>query len=244
VSRRNNADESSAVGGEYAPAFADIMSGFALTMVFLMFFSWVLVIAKIHRMADAVDAATKVTGIRKEIESIIMPGDQEGSGEGFTGGELGPEGTIRLPEDVLFDLNEWEIKPEGQPVLDDLAQRFAGLLDDAKLRPYIEVIMVEGHTDTTGSDAWNWLLSTRRAIAVVQYMQKMVPRLETEYHGYLAVVGYSKYRPKAWDHMQGVSIEEANRTAEDRRQNRRIEFRVILRDRELLDKVRERLVGY
>ena len=33
--RRNNADESFAVGGEYAPAFADIMSGFAHYAMFL-----------------------------------------------------------------------------------------------------------------------------------------------------------------------------------------------------------------
>ena len=46
--RRNNADESFAVGGEYAPAFADIMSGFALTMMFLMLFALVLGIALFH----------------------------------------------------------------------------------------------------------------------------------------------------------------------------------------------------
>jgi chemotaxis protein MotB len=244
VRRRNNADESFAVGGEYAPAFADIMSGFALTMMFLMFFAWVLVIAQIHKMTGAAEGAKEVGGIRDRILRILSPGEDEGLGKGVTGDKLGPEGTIRLPAEVLFDLNEWDIKPEGQPVLDDLADRFARLLDDDDIRRYIEVIMVEGHTDTTGSDEWNWLLSTRRAIAVVQYMQKAVPRLETKYHGYLAVVGYSKYRPKDWDHERGVSVEEANQTAEARRQNRRIEFRVILRDRELLVGVMEQLTGY
>src|SRR5204862_6239001 len=70
------------------------------------------------------------------------------------------------------------------------------------------VVVVEGHTDAVGSDAYNMKLSQRRADTVRDYMVKngITPsRIKTE--------AFGKTRPIA-----------SNKTAEGRAQNRRVEI--------------------
>ena len=70
------------------------------------------------------------------------------------------------------------------------------------------VVVVEGHTDSIGSDAYNMKLSQRRANAVRDYMVKngvSGSRIKTE--------AYGKTRPIA-----------SNKTAEGRAQNRRVDI--------------------
>lgn len=69
---------------------------------------------------------------------------------------------VRIPAQVLFDFDKAMIKPEGKSILDDLA---------AKARAVsIETVVVTGHADRIGSDAYNLKLSTRRADATKAYL--------------------------------------------------------------------------
>jgi OOP family OmpA-OmpF porin len=103
---------------------------------------------------------------------------------------------------VHFDFNKANIRPDARPILDEAARML-------KERGEVSVI-VEGHTDSIGSDAYNMKLSMRRADAVKRYLIE---------HGIAAsritAEGFGKRQPVA-----------SNATAEGRAQNRRVELRV------------------
>jgi outer membrane protein OmpA-like peptidoglycan-associated protein len=101
--------------------------------------------------------------------------------------------------DVLFEFNRAEVKPTAQGSL-------AKLADFLKQYPGRRVL-IEGHTDNVGSDAYNAELSRRRAEAVALQLEAMgvqAPRV--------TVVGYGKQYPVA-----------SNTTDTNRALNRRVE---------------------
>ncbi|MFZ0390502.1 MAG: OmpA family protein, partial [Calditrichia bacterium] len=74
-------------------------------------------------------------------------------------------------------------------------------------------IVVAGHTDSQGNEAYNQLLSERRADAVREYLQTHMILPDQQYTS----VGYGENQPVA-----------SNDTAEGRRQNRRVEIVINL----------------
>lgn len=113
--------------------------------------------------------------------------------------------TIRLqaPENITFDTNRADIKPQFKPVLNQLAQ---------SIRQYPgTVVQVEGHTDSTGSAAYNQTLSENRAASVRSHLIQQ----GVEANRVLAV-GYGMSRPIA-----------DNRSAAGRAQNRRVEILIV-----------------
>lgn len=104
-------------------------------------------------------------------------------------------------EDVHFDFDRSELKPEARETLDEVVQ---GLRDQPDV-PY----EVGGHTDSIGSVEYNQGLSERRAQAVYDYL------VGNGVDGNrLTVRGYSESRPIA-----------SNATSEGRAQNRRVEVK-------------------
>ena len=65
---------------------------------------------------------------------------------------------------VTFDFDKATLRSDARPVLDEAAKALAA-------RPTMRVV-VEGHTDAKGTDAYNLRLSERRAQAVVAYLVK------------------------------------------------------------------------
>jgi outer membrane protein OmpA-like peptidoglycan-associated protein len=109
---------------------------------------------------------------------------------------------IRL-EMVHFDFDKNSIKKIYMPVLD----QHAAYLNE---HPPSSVV-VEGHTDSMGSDAYNQKLSERRANAVRDYLiQKGIASSRIQ------VAGFGEKRP----------IDD-NKTAEGRAMNRRAELEVV-----------------
>jgi OOP family OmpA-OmpF porin len=108
--------------------------------------------------------------------------------------------TIRL--EVFFDTNSSTIKAESYPDLDRVVTFMKETSPSA-------TGVVEGHTDSQGSDAANLALSQRRADAVLKYLVD---------HGIssarLTARGYGETQPVA-----------DNGTAEGRAQNRRVVLR-------------------
>lgn len=112
---------------------------------------------------------------------------------------------ITLSGSVLFTSGESTLLPGAQAKLDQVAQA----LTSVRERPMV----VEGHTDSQGSDADNLALSDRRADAVRDYLVQRGcdPNLTTSQ-------GVGEARPVA-----------DNETAEGRANNRRVEI-VVQRD--------------
>lgn len=69
---------------------------------------------------------------------------------------------VSFSAETLFGFDQSVIRPEGRATLDNFTKELAGTRFDA--------IVVEGHTDRLGSDAYNLALSTRRAAAVKSYL--------------------------------------------------------------------------
>lgn len=102
-----------------------------------------------------------------------------------------------------FDYDKYEIKPEYRGRLDDAVQVL-------KKNPTIRVL-VEGHTDSKGSEAYNQVLSENRAKAVRDYMVGAGIAAER-----LVVKGFGESRPI-----------KPNDTPENMYLNRRVELSVI-----------------
>jgi OOP family OmpA-OmpF porin len=63
----------------------------------------------------------------------------------------------------LFAFDKSSLKAGSKPILDEVAEKIKQHTD-------IELVMVTGHTDRIGSDAYNQKLSERRANTVKQYL--------------------------------------------------------------------------
>ncbi len=104
---------------------------------------------------------------------------------------------------IFFDFDKAVLKSESYPELDRLAKY---LNDNASVK-----IEVRGHTDSTGPDSYNMLLSERRAKSVVNYLVgKNIDKSRIE------VKWFGKTMPI-----------ESNTTREGRKANRRVEFEIL-----------------
>jgi OOP family OmpA-OmpF porin len=109
---------------------------------------------------------------------------------------------VRL-NNVFFDFDKWDLRSESYIELN----RVVKLLTD---NPAIEIEM-SAHTDSRGSDDYNFKLSDHRAKSVMEYIiSKGIARSRITSHGY----GESK--PIA-----------TNDTDEGRQLNRRVEFKIL-----------------
>ncbi|MFW2367969.1 MAG: OmpA family protein [Desulforhopalus sp.] len=138
------------------------------------------------------------------------PGDDDGDGvtndkdacpETPKGAAVDDRGCWALANELLFDFDSAVIKKNVASVLNE-----AGKI--AKENPDLKVT-VEGHTDSTGPEAYNQTLSEKRAQAVADYL---VNNAGVNV-GNLKVVGYGELKPAY-----------SNDTKEGRAKNRRVEF--------------------
>lgn len=111
-----------------------------------------------------------------------------------------PRGLVVTMSDILFDTGSYQLKPETRAAL----SKIAGILS---WTPGLN-LEVEGHTDSTGSDAINDRLSERRATAVLDYLVK-----EGFPSGNVTGRGFGSSRPVA-----------DNNTRDGRQRNRRVEL--------------------
>ena len=132
---------------------------------------------------------------------------------------ISDNGNIILSESILFDVGSSEIKPEAAPALNQLIDVFEKFLSDEENVKYVDSIVISGHTDSTGTDEDNRILSTDRANAVLGYLLENRGGRLNRYAKYFCAAGYGETRPV-----------QSNLTEEGRSANRRIEISIILRD--------------
>jgi outer membrane protein OmpA-like peptidoglycan-associated protein len=110
---------------------------------------------------------------------------------------------LELMEKVYFDTSKTTIKEVSFPLLDEVAQLLTA-------HPEVKKVLVEGHTDDTGSAAFNTTLSQGRAEAVRDYLVKKGVAAER-----LSAKGFGPTQPIG-----------DNKTAAGRDANRRVEFTI------------------
>lgn len=143
---------------------------------------------------------------------------------------IGDNANIIIGGSFLFEYNSAKINDDAKPVLDQLATSFYDVLSDTEIKDKIDVIIISGHTDNIGDNAYNWELSTNRAQAVVNYLFTANPTLENDYGDYFSAAGYGENRPIV-----------ANDTAQNRALNRRIEISIGIKDSAITDMINEYL---
>jgi chemotaxis protein MotB len=172
--------------------------------------------------------ATRQATIREEQQQLVetqenIQGTLEGQG-------LGDEVTYRLEgrglvlnivsDQVLFDLGRADLKPEGQLVLDGVANA---------LRQIPNTISIEGHTDNRPLNGGlpyptNWELSTGRATSVLRYF--------LEQHGIdggrMSAAGYADQQPLV-----------PNDNGFNQARNRRVEIVVLTTAEEALSRLQQ-----
>lgn len=123
-----------------------------------------------------------------------------------TGVEVIREGdnlVLDMPSEVTFGFDSSNIDPKFGATLDQVAKTLTEFE-----KTYVDVM---GHTDSTGSDAYNQALSERRASSVANYLTSRGVQSAR-----LATKGYGESQPKA------SNLDEAGRAA-----NRRVEIRLV-----------------
>lgn len=132
-----------------------------------------------------------LTIVEKEsMAQVISAGEMQSA--------LDKQGFIAL--DIHFDTGQATIKPESQPIIDQIVVLMKG---NSSLK-----IGVEGHTDNAGTPASNKILSDARAKAVADAMVKRGIDAKR-----LSAAGFGQERPVA-----------DNRSEEGRAKNRRVEL--------------------
>lgn len=144
-------------------------------------------------------AAGGITGYNWGAIKQRLSGASAGTGTQVTEQQDGSL-KVNIPSAISFDTNSYDIKPSFAPVLDQVAQT---LTQHPEL-----VAQVVGHTDSTGSPAYNQTLSQNRAQSVA---------------GYLAQHGVVTTRLAAEGRGQTQPIAD-NSTELGRSQNRRVEI--------------------
>jgi outer membrane protein OmpA-like peptidoglycan-associated protein len=115
----------------------------------------------------------------------------------------GDDLVLNMPSGITFAYDSANVQQQFQPTLDQVAQ----VLSQYN-QTYVDVY---GHTDSTGSDAYNQTLSERRATAVADYLVSrgvQSARLGTR--------GYGESQPIA-----------SNDTDAGRAANRRVEIKIV-----------------
>jgi outer membrane protein OmpA-like peptidoglycan-associated protein len=135
---------------------------------------------------------------RQEAE---LRAELEGTGVSVT--RMGDNITLNMPGNITFATDSSDLSPAFFNVLNSVGK----VLDEFDQT----VVEVAGHTDSTGSDAYNQALSERRASSVATYLtsQGVMPQR-------LITVGMGETRPIA-----------DNGTAEGRQLNRRVEITMV-----------------
>ncbi len=100
---------------------------------------------------------------------------------------------------VKFPVNGYELSKESMAMLDDFANR----LKAENKNVYLEI---QGHTDSTGSDTYNYELGRERAESVRRYLNQKGVALNR-----MSTISYGKDEPV-----------DSNKTKEGRAKNRRV----------------------
>ncbi|HEX8170410.1 MAG TPA: OmpA family protein [Thermoanaerobaculia bacterium] len=107
---------------------------------------------------------------------------------------------VTVRNEILFDYNSYALRSASRDELREMADVFNKYKDTT--------IVVQGHTDSTGSESYNQRLSEHRADSVASYLENLGVRGSR-----IDSIGYGESRPKA-----------SNNSASGRQQNRRVEI--------------------
>ncbi len=125
--------------------------------------------------------------------------------------KVGQKIQVSLSGDVLFDFDKWDIKKAAEKTLYKLVKAIKNLK--------VKEVLIEGHTDSKGSEEYNLALSQRRADSVKAWLIEKGGLSGTN----IMTKGYGESKPVAPNTHPDGSDNPAGRA-----KNRRVEIYVSL----------------
>lgn len=200
-------------GDSLSSSLTDLMTSLMVIFILLLVATW-------H------NAAAKVENTRNLILDKLSRDLQEFAQKGVSV-EKDPADPLGLlvvvPVGLLnFNKDSSELPDAGNDFLLQFTPRLAGTACNDTYKKEISSIVVEGHTDTDGTDEINLPLSQRRALSVVQKTLDILGRGEpTQKQCFLDFLSANGRGSKDW-------LKDAN-GKEDKPRSRRVVFKIRVR---------------
>ncbi len=138
-------------------------------------------------------------------------------------------GSIVLDSAVFFETARSEIREEGKALLDRFIPVYLDVLLSPEYADFLGEIIIEGHTDSTGTYDNNLRLSQQRALQVALYVLNM-PGLRAEQRTLLQQILTAT--GKSW-----ADLIYDERGLEDAEASRRVEFKFSLKDADMIEEM-------
>lgn len=186
-------------------------------------------------LASQQDQIDKLIGLRTQ---IIEELSRELSSVGLNAVVDRKTGAIAFTGAVLFDSGKNQLKDSGKQLLNAFIPVYIRTLMSEENEDYVGEIIIEGHTDTSGSYLTNLALSQERALAVATYclsgeMTGLTAAEKEMLQGILTANGRSYADPVYM--ADGVTV--------DMEASRRVVFKFRMKDSEMIEQMSEILEG-
>lgn len=152
-------------GAGLASSLTDLMTSLAVIFILLL-------VASLNNAQQEGEATRNaiLTELQKELQTFVAKGVEVKADPRDPLGLL-----VLVPEGLLeFALAKSEIPQKGQNFLKGFIPTLAAVACSDRFRTEINSIVVEGHTDSSGTDAFNLPLSQARSMAVVSESLKIL----------------------------------------------------------------------
>lgn len=187
---------------------------------------------------DIADAQAELAYTKTELQNIIgirtdIIGELQKTFDDSSMSVDAQTGSITFSSDVLFEYGKANLTEASKNSLKEIIPVYLDVLLQDAYKDYIAEIIIEGHTDTSGSYKSNVELSANRAMAVAEFCldkkngldEEQIKRLQT----LLTVNGRSYSSP----------IYKAGTNEIDDIASRRVEIKFRLKEDEMIEKIAE-----
>jgi len=121
-------------------------------------------------------------------------------------------GSLRVSSNILFDKGSAVLKEGAKVELKKVFEEYIGaLVTNPKIRPHLDKIIIEGHTDSDGGYIYNLNLSQKRALAVMNYLLTLDLAKEHNIKPLMIASGRAYFDPIK---INGVEDKDASRRIE------------------------------
>ena len=221
----------------YWLSYSDMMA--ALLLIFILIISFTLLqsqtvyeekenelIAQKELVEEQQEQLDKLIGIRKELIEALK---QEFEGSDLSVAVDSKTGSIALDSSILFDSGQFSLKNTGEDLLKKFLPKYIKVLTSQEFKDYVSEIIIEGHTDSTGSYLFNLELSQKRALSVSSFC------LDTEKNvlSQAQVDGLRKIVTANGKSFSNPVLDANGR--ENQNASRRVEFLFRLKDEEMIN---------
>ena len=185
---------------------------------------------------DIADAQSELAYTKTELQNIIgirtdIIGELQRTFDDSSMSVDAQTGSITFSSDVLFEYGKATLTDASKNSLKEIIPIYLDVLLQDEYKDYIAEIIIEGHTDTSGSYKSNVELSANRAMAVAEFCldkkngldDEQIKRLQT----LLTVNGRSYSSP----------IYKPGTTEIDMNASRRVEIKFRLKEDEMIEKI-------